>query len=200
MGSHQPVSLASCQSSSSLVADHGRRYVCDITADSPINGKVPNLPGRTLKGAMRFVDSNNRRQTPTDKNNWGPRFGFVYAINNATVFRGSYGIIYSPSVLQAAGTSGSSGTAAFQSSTGVSRSFDGDVTAFARLDNPFPNGFNRPQGIAGGAATQLGLGISDVFFIDNANPIIQEWSATLQRNLGKSSLWKRVISPTKATT
>jgi TonB dependent receptor len=165
---------------------YNRLNYWDITADSPINGKVPNLPGRTLKGAMRFVDSNNRRQTPTDKNNWGPRFGFVYAINNATVFRGSYGIIYSPSVLQAAGTSGSSGTAAFQSSTGVSRSFDGDVTAFARLDNPFPNGFNRPQGIAGGAATQLGLGISDVFFIDNANPIIQEWSATLQRNLGKS--------------
>src|SRR6476660_666580 len=77
---------------------YNRLNYWDITADSPINGKVTNLPGRTLKGAMRFVDSNYRHQATTDKNNWGPRFGFVYAINNATVFRGSYGIIYSPSV------------------------------------------------------------------------------------------------------
>ncbi len=27
---------------------------------------------------MRFATPDNRRQTPTDLNNWGPRFGFAY--------------------------------------------------------------------------------------------------------------------------
>jgi hypothetical protein len=87
-------------------------------------------------------------------------------------------------VLQASGTSGSSGTQGFQQSTGVSRSFDGDVTPNATLSNPFPQGFNRPLGAAGGPETLLGLGIGDSFFNDYVNPIIQQWSATLQRDIG----------------
>jgi hypothetical protein len=163
---------------------YNRLSYWDITERSPIDGKVPGLPGRELFGAMKFVNDQNRRQTATDTNNWGPRFGFAYQLNNKTVFRGAYAILYSPSVLQASGTSGSSGTDGFQSSTGVSRSFDGDITTNATLRNPFPQGFNLPQGPAGGPATQLGLGIGDTFFLDNANPIIQEWSATLQRDMG----------------
>jgi hypothetical protein len=154
----------------------------DITAPSPIAGKVPGFPN--LLGAMNFVSPQNRRQTPTDLNNWGPRFGFAYQINQKTVFRGAYAILYSPSVLQASGTSGSSGTQGFQSSTGLINSFDGGVTPAAFLRNPFPNGFNLPEGAAGGAATQLGLGIGDSFFNDFVNPIIQQWNGTLQRDFG----------------
>jgi hypothetical protein len=161
---------------------YNRLSYWDINTPSPIAGKVPGFSN--LIGAMRFVDDNNRRQTPTDLNNWGPRFGFAYQLNSKTVLRGGYAILYSPSVLQASGTSGSSGTAGFQSSTNISRSFDGDVTPNATLSNPFPQGFNRPLGRAGGPATELGLGIGDTFFVDYANPIIQEWSATLQRELG----------------
>lgn len=155
----------------------------DIDAASPIAGKVPGF--NNLKGAMKFVDSNNRRQTPTDRNNWGPRFGFAYQINSKTVWRGAYGILYSPSVLQASGTSGSSGTQGFTASTGINTSFDGGVTPAAKLNNPFPSGFNRPLGAAGGPETQIGLGIGDSFFNDYVNPIIQEWNSTLQRELGK---------------
>lgn len=156
----------------------------DIDAASPIAGKVPVFPN--LKGAMRFVDGENRRQTPTDMNNFGPRFGFAYLINQKTVFRGAYGILYSPSVLQASGTSGSSGTQGFTGSTNINTSFDGGVTAAATLRNPYPTGFNRPLGLAGGPETQLGLGIGDSYFNDYVNPIIQEWNATLQRNVGAS--------------
>jgi len=161
---------------------YNRLSYFDITAPSPIAGKVPGYPN--LFGQMKFVDGNNRRQTPTDLNNWGPRFGFAYSINDKTVFRGAYGILYSPSVLQASGTSGSSGTQGFQQSSSVDRSFDGDVSPFATLANPFPNGFNRPLGAAGGPGTLLGLGIGDSFFNDYVNPIVQEWSATLQRDMG----------------
>lgn len=154
----------------------------DIGAPSPIAGRVPGFAN--LLGAMNFVTPENRRQTPTDMNNWGPRFGFAYQINSKTVFRGAYAILYSASVLQASGTSGSSGTQGFQSSTGINTSFDGGVTPAATFRNPFPQGFNLPEGAAGGAATQLGLGIGDSFFTDYVNPIIQQWNGNLQRDLG----------------
>ncbi|MFN7919024.1 MAG: TonB-dependent receptor [Bryobacteraceae bacterium] len=158
----------------------------DITAPSPIAGKVPGF--NNLVGQMNFVADGHRRQTPTDRNNWGPRFGFAFQINQKTVFRGAYGILYSPSVLQASGTSGSSGTQGFTSTTGINFTFDGGVTAAASLRDPFPSGFNRPLGVAGGPSTQLGLGIGDSFFNDYVNPIVQEWNATLQRDLGKGFL------------
>ncbi|MGH9660300.1 MAG: hypothetical protein ACRD96_17250, partial [Bryobacteraceae bacterium] len=161
---------------------YNRLSYWDITAVSPIAGKVPAYAD--LRGAMNFVTPDHRRQTPTDRNNWGPRFGFAFQIDPKTVFRGGYGILYSPSVLQASGTSGSSGTEGFTSTTGINTSFDGGVTPAAFLKDPFPNGFNRPLGPAGGPATQLGLGIGASFFNDYVNPLIQEWNGTLQRDLG----------------
>ncbi|MBS1829755.1 MAG: carboxypeptidase regulatory-like domain-containing protein [Acidobacteria bacterium] len=158
----------------------------DIDAPSPIAGKVPGF--NNLMGAMKFTSPDNRRQTPTDLNNWGPRFGFAYQINQKTVFRGAYAILYSASVLQASGTSGSSGTQGFQSSTGSNISFDGGVTPVATFRNPFLSGYNLPEGAAGGAATQLGLSIGDSFFNDYVNPIVQQWNGNIQRDLGKGFL------------
>ena len=85
---------------------YNRLSYWDPDAPSPIAGKVPEFPN--LKGAMMFTSPDHRRQTPTDMNNWGPRFGFAYQFEHKTVLRGAYGILYSPSVLQASGTSGSS--------------------------------------------------------------------------------------------
>ena len=78
-------------------------------------------------------------------------------------------MMYAPSVLQAAGTSGSSGTQGFQSSTGMIVSTD-NTNILSSLANPFPNGFNFPlgsvEGPTSGASTQLGLDIGESFFID----------------------------------
>ena len=92
---------------------YNRLNYYDLNAPSPLAGKVPGFPN--LKGAMVFRTPDHRHQVPTDMNNWGPRIGFAYNITPKTVFRGAYGILYSGSVLQAAGTSGSSGTEGFQS-------------------------------------------------------------------------------------
>ncbi len=166
---------------------YNRLSYWDISVPSPIHGRVPGFD-RDLRGQMNFTGPDNRRQTPTDANNWGPRFGFAFQVNSKTVLRGAYGILYSPSVLQASGTSGSSGTQGFTASTGINSSFDGGVTPAAWFNNPFPGGFNRPPGVAGGPTTQLGLGIGDSFFNDYVNPIVQEWNATLQRDLGGAFL------------
>ncbi|MBI1791364.1 MAG: TonB-dependent receptor [Acidobacteria bacterium] len=168
---------------------HTERYnrlsYFDMDAPSPIAGKAPGFPN--LKGAMKFVTPEHRRQVPTDKNNWGPRFGFAYRINEKTVFRGAYAMMYAGSVLQASGTSGSSGTEGFQSSTGMIVSTDG-ATVRNYVNNPFPTGFNLPsgskEGPTSGASTNLGLGIGESLFNDWRNPVIQQWNGNLQRELG----------------
>jgi hypothetical protein len=68
-----------------------------IDEASPISGKVPAAACSScgdLRGAMHFVDDSNRRQTPTDKNNFGPRFGFALNATPKLVVRGGYGINY----------------------------------------------------------------------------------------------------------
>ena len=137
-----------------LVANFGLRWDTDLPhterynrlsyfdpdAPSSLAGKAPGFPN--LKGAMKFVTPDHRRQTPTDLNNWGPRFGFAYKINPKTVFRGAYGILYGVSVMQAAGVSGSSGTEGFRGSTNFTASVDGREVPFATMANPFALGLN----------------------------------------------------------
>jgi hypothetical protein len=169
---------------------YNRLSYFDIDAPSPIAGRVPGLAN--LRGAMRFATPDHRRQTPTDFNNWGPRFGFALQVTDKSVFRGAYGILYSGSALQAAGTSGSSGTEGFTGSTNMIVSNNGGRTFEASLNNPFPSGFNFPLGAAegpiSGANTNLGLGIGSSFFNDYRNPIIQQWNATIQQEFGRGFL------------
>jgi hypothetical protein len=164
---------------------YNRLSYWDQNAPSPIEGKVPGFPN--LTGAMRFATPDQRHQVPTDLNNVGPRFGFAYRINESTVFRGAYGLMYAGSVLQAAGTSGSSGTEGFQSSTNETISNDGGRTFASSLSNPFPAGFNFPLGATAspvsGPSTNLGLGVGESIFNDWQNPIIQQWNGTLQRQV-----------------
>jgi hypothetical protein len=169
---------------------YNRLSYFDIDAPSPIAGKVPGFPN--LVGAMRYATPDHRRQTPTDLNNWGPRFGFAYQFASKTVFRGAYALMYSGSVMQAAGTSGSSGTEGFTGSTNMIISNNGGRTFEASLSNPFPNGFNFPPGPAegpfSGVNTNLGLGIGASFFNDYRNPVIQQWNGTLQHEFGRGFL------------
>jgi len=167
-----------------LDTPHTERYnrmsFWDINAASPIAGRVPGF--NDLRGAMMFTSAERRRQVPMDLNNWGGRFGFAYQINAKTVFRGAYGLMYSPSVLQASGTSGSSGTQGFRGSTGMIVSTD-NTNVLATMSNPWPNGFNLPRGPAGGPETELGLSIGESFFVDWVNPVIQQWNGNIQREL-----------------
>jgi hypothetical protein len=155
----------------------------DLTAPSPLQGQVAGFP--ELMGAMRFADGGNRRQTPTDRNNLSPRFGFAYKLGEASAVRGGYALMYAPSLMQAA--SQQAGFQGFQASTSMVVSLDGR-TPITFLRDPFPNGFNRPLGAApgplSGPATDLGVNIGDSWFIDYVNPVIQQWNLTVQRALG----------------
>lgn len=144
-----------------------------------------------LKGAFDFVgqpgSAYGRHEVATDLTNFGPRIGFAYNIFKDTVIRGGYGILYAPSLFQAAGTSGTSGTEGFTGSSPLNTSFDNYTTFATTLSNPFPNGFILPLGHTNGATsgvnTDLGSGIGEGFFISNRNPMIQQWNFNIQQQV-----------------
>lgn len=168
---------------------------------SPLAGKVPANPlfdGSKLVGAMNFTTSDNRRQVPTDKNNWGPRIGLAYRLGEKTVIRSAYGIYYAPSALQAAGHTGTAGMDGFSSLTPFVTSIDGRIP-ITFIDNPFPNGFNFPTGSSLGAATFLGQGPNASLFLDDASPYTQQWNLNLQRELPSSLLFEAAYIGSKGT-
>lgn len=147
------------------------------------------------------MTADNRRQVPTDKNNFGPRIGFAYNITRGTVIRGAYGISYSPSAYQAAGHTGSSGMIGYRTNSQMVVSNDGRIPVVF-LNNPFPNGFNLPQGTAEGAATRIGLGVGGGdggVFPDTATPYIQQWNFNIQRELPGKILFEAAYLGSKGT-
>ena len=69
---------------------YNRMSYLDPTVKSPL--EIPEFPN--LMGALGFVDNNNRHNYGWDKNNWGPRFGFAFKLEERTVIRGGYGLFY----------------------------------------------------------------------------------------------------------
>jgi len=178
-----------------------RYSVFDFNAPSPIADRVPAnefFTKAALRGAIRYVDADNRRQVPTDKNNFGPRIGFAYNFANHTVVRAAYGIYYAPSGFQAAGHTGSSGMIGYRTSSAMVVSLDGR-TPIAFLDNPFPSGFNLPTGKALGSATNIGLGIGEGVIPDPGTPYIQQWNLNVQRELPGKILFEVAYIGSKGT-
>ncbi len=161
----------------------------DSNLPSPLQGKVPANACAfcgNLVGQMLFVGGTGqygRHQGPTQWKDFGPRIGFAWNATNKTVIRSGFGISYAPSALQAAGTSGSPGEQGFSTSTTLLSTVDNQQTVLAYLHNPFPSGFNLPQGAAGGPGTYLGLGIGESFFDSYRNPYSMEWNFNIQREL-----------------
>ncbi|HTR66293.1 MAG TPA: carboxypeptidase-like regulatory domain-containing protein [Terriglobales bacterium] len=177
----------------------------DPSVASPLNGgSVTPAPGvdcpncGNLMGAMFFPGSTGkygRRQGPTQYKDFAPRVGFAYDAGHGLVFRSGFGIVYAPSDLQAAGTSGGVGNQGFQSTTSYAPTFDNEVTINSTFADPYPANatsgqrYNLPQGAAGGPLTQVGGGISDSFFSSYRNPYNIQWNFSIQYALpGKTTL------------
>ncbi|MGH9844698.1 MAG: TonB-dependent receptor domain-containing protein [Blastocatellia bacterium] len=178
-----------------------RYSVFDFDATSPIASRVPAnefFTQAALRGAIRYVDADNRRQVPTDKNNWGPRIGLAYNFRDRTVVRAAYGIYYAPSGFQAAGHTGSSGMIGYRTSSSMVVSLDGR-TPIAFLDNPFPSGFNLPTGNTLGGSTNIGLGIGEGVIPDDGTPYVQQWNLNVQRELPGNILFEVAYIGSKGT-
>jgi hypothetical protein len=116
----------------------------------------------------------------TPKNNFMPRIGFAYKLDEAkTVLRAGYGMFYG-FLGQRRGDVIQSG---FNQNTNLIPSLDNGLSFIATLSNPFPNGITEPVGNALGVETFLGQGIT--FFDPNPkSPRTQRWQIGIQRELG----------------
>lgn len=113
---------------------YNRLAYFDPSSPSPLAGAV-GLPN--LKGVVQWVGGSNPiNQQSTDWTNVGPRLGFAYKADSATVFRGGYGIFFYPRHI--AGTNG--GAVEAVRTTTMTATLNNGLTPFNTLSNPFPQG------------------------------------------------------------
>jgi hypothetical protein len=143
---------------------------------------VPELPVDQfrVRGGLTFAGQNGNDRSPFrgERNNFMPRLGLAWALNQKTVLRTGYGMFYD--------TLGVNTTqpiqTGFAQSTPIIPTQDNGQTYIATLQNPFPNGLVAPQGAAGGLLTNIGQGLQ--FFDPNLkHAYSQRFSLGVQREL-----------------
>ncbi|MCS7024087.1 MAG: TonB-dependent receptor [Bryobacteraceae bacterium] len=145
------------------------------------NARFPfEVPGLELRGGLLYagVGGNPRRMGQTDWNNFGPRFGLAFQLNERTVLRGGYGVFFSS---QAIANTSLLTVGTFNAVTQFVATTD-NATPFTTLANPFPGGLVRPLGSSPGLAGQAG-DVINVFDPVRVSPYNQQWQFSIQREL-----------------
>lgn len=143
-----------------IVTDFDRFIASPIRAAASANynasvpSGVPITPFLNLSGGLLFANGSNDANQSTDKNNFQPRIGFSYGINDKTVIRGGAGIFTAPFQIQAIFQPGFSTPTAFTPST------NNGLTFLATLANPFPSGIIPSPGAAQGLLTFTGRDVT----------------------------------------
>jgi Carboxypeptidase regulatory-like domain/TonB dependent receptor-like, beta-barrel len=132
-----------------------------------------------LRGGLTFADG---AIYSSDLNNFGPRAGFTFQVNDATVVRGGYGLTFLPADTDRGTVTGFSRTTAYVSSLDAGR------TPANRLSNPYPTGLLDPVGSSLGLSTALGTNIN-YHVRDREIPEYHQYSIGVQRQLP----WRSVL-------
>ena len=151
-----------------------RLVVVDYNGDTGID--VPGLG--PLKGTS-YLANNDKRTANVDRNNFAPRIGFAYRIDDKTVLRGGAGVYYGFNVatnFQYVGTP-------WYKNVNINFSKDGGVTQFASLSNPFPVGFYGPPGDKYGKLSQWGFDNGYNLNDGLRNAEVYQWNIGIQREL-----------------
>lgn len=138
-----------------------------------------------VRGGLIFaaVNGQPRELWQRDTNNIMPRFGIAYTPRKQTVFRGGYGIYFSGLGLRRADVLQNG----FERNTNVVPSRDSGLTFVGTLSHPFPDGVLEPVGNTLGTMTDVGNAIT--FFLPTPKASYnQRWQASIQQQLGKSSV------------
>jgi hypothetical protein len=139
-----------------------------------------NLPStEEIYGTTEFPNS-SMRSVPVYRKDIGPRFGFAYGINAKTVVRGGAGIYFgmSPATnFQYPGT-------AFRETASMFFTLNNFSSQYATLENPFPTGFQGPQGTQYGALANWGYANNNDLGTTAARDAdIYQWNIGIQREL-----------------
>jgi len=156
------------------IEDKNRYVYLDTASASPLK-----VPGYNLTGGLGFTGVNGvgRRALKADTNNWEPRFGLAYRINNKTSIRGGLGIFHHPQL-----STSNDVSQGFTRNTANITTLADTVTPTFNLSNPFPEGLLQPTGNSLGLATQLGQGISGPLR-DQRIAYQAQWSVDVERQL-----------------
>ena len=144
------------------------------------------VPGLNLKGGLMYagVDGYPTSQGNPSRLNFGPRGGIAWSLDSRTVVRGGYGLFWAPSQIPQALGQAALGTRGFTGATSYEASDDGGLTPCpsCSLTNPFPQGFEQPQGAAQGLLTGAG---GDVDFVEQSGgtAYVHQSSIDLKREL-----------------
>lgn len=163
---------------------HNRLNYFDPSVPSPAaNSEFPNLTGGLVFAA---VNGNSPSVYQWNRKQFDPRVGLAYSLNDATVFRGGFGVVYAPLEISTSAV-GFAPNAGFSSSTAWQTSTNGGLNPADLLSNPYPQGLVQPAGSSQGAATQLGQSIS-VWDRHAHTPESYQWNVGIQRQLPSSIL------------
>lgn len=148
---------------------------------------IPEIPASQFRvnGGLNFagVAGQPRQLWDSDRNNLAPRIGLAWTPFKRTVIRTGYGIFFVPIGVDrtSVNQSGYSITNTLVASVNNGQDF------VASLRNPFPDGWARPQGAAGGLSTDVGRSVS--FFNSGIrNGYMQRFSFGVQQQLPGSIL------------
>lgn len=143
-------------------------------ASSPI----PEIPASNfrLPGGLLFSDQNNRPSFNADRNNFQPRLGFAYQLNNKTAIRGGWAMFMVPFLLDGLNQNG------FTRNTPLIPSPDLGLTFTANLTNPFPSGYIAE--IDRNLASLVGQNPGNIVPGNRKNGMLQRWEGSVQRELG----------------
>jgi hypothetical protein len=159
---------------SNFTGDSG--MTIDLSAGDPTLQGLGLGPKRLI-GTTLFPNTFHRRTVPVDRNNWGPRLGFAYQLDQNTVVRGGAGVYYGMSVatnFQYPGT-------AFRKSATMFFTNDNFNTRAATLSDPFHGGVTGPQGQTYGKLAEWGYGNgNDLGTTEAQNADVYQWNLGVQ--------------------
>ncbi len=139
--------------------------------------------GFPVYGGVLFpgVAGNSRGIFNRSWGNFGPRLGLAYQLDQRTVLRGGYALVYGQTWYDPGNAPG------FTQITNMVTSVQSGVP-YNTLDNPFPTGVLRPSGSSLGLLTALGQNYTFADPAGGAPPYVHQFSFEIQRELGRDFL------------
>lgn len=163
---------------------HNRLNYFNATAQNPLSAAT----GLNLIGDLQFVGQNGAASTqvPVDYNNFSPRLGVAYSLNDKTVLRTGYAIMY-PSQNYGINVS----NAGFQGFDALSQwvSDANGLKNGSPLSSAFQTGLQNPTNGSLGGLTNIGQAISTTSPQYSAvSTYTEEWNFSIQRTLLRNTV------------